>query len=117
MVTLLLAFPTGTLAALYLEEYAPRNRLTDMIEVSINNLAAVPSIIFGLLGLAVFLNFFGMPRSAPLVGGLVLALPATPLLRARLGAILEKQKPAEVVIAIPSAPGAVHRGANRSGLP
>ena len=62
--TLLLAFPIGVLSALYLEEYAPRNRWTDLIEVSINNLAAVPSIIFGLLGLAVFLAMWGMPRSS-----------------------------------------------------
>ena len=73
-ITLMLAFPVGVLAALYLEEYATKNRLTDMIEVSINNLAAVPSIIFGLLGLAVFLTLFGMPRSSALVGGLTLAL-------------------------------------------
>ena len=69
LVTLVLAFPIGVLSALYLEEYAPRNRWTDLIEVSINNLAAVPSIIFGLLGLAVFLGTFHLPRSAPLVGG------------------------------------------------
>ncbi|OYZ85057.1 MAG: phosphate ABC transporter permease, partial [Sphingomonadales bacterium 17-56-6] len=69
-ITLLLAFPIGVLSALYLEEYATKNRLTDIIEVSINNLAAVPSIIFGLLGLAVFLTMFGMPRSSALVGGL-----------------------------------------------
>ncbi len=80
IVTLLLAFPVGVLAALYLEEYAPTNRLTDLIEVSINNLAAVPSIIFGLLGLAVFLNFFGMPRSGALVGGLTLALMTMPVI-------------------------------------
>jgi phosphate transport system permease protein len=80
IVTLLLAFPVGVLAALYLEEYAPKNRLTDLIEVSINNLAAVPSIIFGLLGLAVFLNFFGMPRSGALVGGLTLALMTMPVI-------------------------------------
>ncbi|NVD27946.1 phosphate ABC transporter permease PstA [Parasphingorhabdus flavimaris] len=80
LVTLLLAFPVGVLAALYLEEYAPKNRLTDLIEVSINNLAAVPSIIFGLLGLAVFLNFFGMPRSGALVGGLTLALMTMPVI-------------------------------------
>ena len=67
IVTLLIAFPIGVLSAVYLEEYAPRNRWTDMIEVSINNLAAVPSIIFGLLGLAIFLNFMHLPRSAPLV--------------------------------------------------
>ncbi|MDP1026593.1 phosphate ABC transporter permease PstA [Sphingomonas sp. KR1UV-12] len=80
LVTLLLAFPIGVLAALYLEEYAPRNRWTDLIEVSINNLAAVPSIIFGLLGLAVFLGTFGLPRSAPIVGGLTLALMTMPVI-------------------------------------
>ena len=79
-VTIILAFPIGVLSAVYLEEYAPRNRWTDLIEVSINNLAAVPSIIFGLLGLAVFLNFMGMPRSAPLVGGLTLALMTMPVI-------------------------------------
>ncbi|EDP62176.1 phosphate ABC transporter, permease protein PstA [alpha proteobacterium BAL199] len=77
-ITLLVSFPVGVMAAVYLEEFAPRNRLTDVIEVNINNLAAVPSIVFGLLGLAVFLNFFGLPRSAPLVGGLVLALMTLP---------------------------------------
>jgi phosphate transport system permease protein len=79
-ITLLLAFPIGVFAALYLEEYAPKNKLTDMIEVSINNLAAVPSIIFGLLGLAVFLTLFGMPRSSALVGGLTLALMTMPVI-------------------------------------
>jgi phosphate transport system permease protein len=79
-VTLLLAFPIGVLSALYLEEYAPRNRWTDLIEVSINNLAAVPSIIFGLLGLAVFLNTMNLPRSAPIVGGLTLALMTMPVI-------------------------------------
>ncbi|GGB62932.1 phosphate ABC transporter permease PstA [Blastomonas aquatica] len=79
-VTLLLAFPVGVLAAVYLEEYATKNRLTDLIEVSINNLAAVPSIIFGLLGLAVFLQFFAMPRSAAIVGGLTLALMTMPVI-------------------------------------
>jgi phosphate transport system permease protein len=78
LVTLLLSFPVGVAAALYLEEFAPKNRWTDLIEVNINNLAAVPSIIFGLLGLAVFLNFFGLPRSVPLVGGLVLTLMTLP---------------------------------------
>jgi phosphate transport system permease protein len=78
VVTLLLSLPLGVAAAIYLEEFAPKNRFTDLIEVNINNLAAVPSIIFGLLGLAVFLNFFGLPRSAPLVGGLVLALLVLP---------------------------------------
>jgi len=80
LVTMGLAFPVGVLAALYLEEFAPRNRWTDLIEVSINNLAAVPSIIFGLLGLAVFLNFMHLPRSAPLVGGLTLALMTMPVI-------------------------------------
>ena len=78
LVTLALAFPIGVAAALYLEEFAPKNRWTDLIEVNINNLAAVPSIVFGLLGLAVFINFFGLPRSAPLVGGLVLTLMTLP---------------------------------------
>jgi phosphate transport system permease protein len=76
--TLLLSFPIAVAAAIYLEEFARRNRWTDLIEVNINNLAAVPSIVFGLLGLAVFLNIFGMPRSAPLVGGLVLTLLTLP---------------------------------------
>jgi phosphate transport system permease protein len=77
-VTLLICLPLGVGAAIYLEEFAPKNRLTDIIEININNLAAVPSIVFGLLGLAMFLNFFGFPRSAPLVGGLVLALLVLP---------------------------------------
>ena len=77
-VTLILSFPVGVAAAVYLEEFAPKNKLTSLIEVNINNLAAVPSIVFGLLGLAVFLNFFGLPRSAPLVGGLVLSLMTLP---------------------------------------
>jgi phosphate transport system permease protein len=78
LVTLVLCLPIGVMAAIYLEEFAQKNRLTYLIEVNINNLAAVPSIVFGLLGLAVFLNFFGLPRSAPLVGGLVLALLVLP---------------------------------------
>jgi phosphate transport system permease protein len=78
LVTLVLSFPIGVAAAIYLEEFAPQNRLTDFIEVNINNLAAVPSIIFGLLGLAVFINLFGMPRSVPVVGGLVLTLMTLP---------------------------------------
>lgn len=77
-VTLLLSFPIAVATAIYLEEFARRNRWTDLIEVNINNLAAVPSIVYGLLGLAMFLNIFGMPRSAPLVGGLVLALLTLP---------------------------------------
>ena len=78
LVTLVLSFPIGVAAAVYLEEFAPKNKLTDIIEVNINNLAAVPSIVFGLLGLAVFINLFGLPRSAPLVGGLVLTLMTLP---------------------------------------
>ncbi|BBF94266.1 phosphate ABC transporter permease PstA [Blastochloris tepida] len=77
-VTLILCLPIGVAAAVYLEEFAPKNTLTEIMEVNINNLAAVPSIVFGLLGLAMFLNFFGLPRSAPLVGGLVLALLVLP---------------------------------------
>lgn len=78
LVTLLLSFPLGVATAIYLEEFAPKNIWTDIIEVNINNLAAVPSIVFGLLGLAVFLNFLGLPRSAPMVGGLVLTLMTLP---------------------------------------
>ncbi len=80
LVTLLISFPIGILTAIYLEVFAVHNRWTDIVEVSINNLAAVPSIIFGLLGLAVFLNTLGMPRSAPLVGGLTLALMTLPVI-------------------------------------
>ena len=76
----MIAFPTGVLAALYLEEYAPKNRWTDLIEVSINNLAAVPSIIFGLLALAVFINWFSLCQASPLVGGLTLALMTMPVI-------------------------------------
>lgn len=78
LVTLVLSFPIGIAAAIYLEEFAPKNKWTDLIEININNLAAVPSIIFGLLGLAVLINFFGMPRSTPIVGGLVLTLMTLP---------------------------------------
>ena len=78
-ITFIIAFPLGVAAAIYLEEFAPKNRFIDFIEVNINNLAAVPSIIYGLLGLAVFINYLGMPRSAPLVGGLVLALMTFPV--------------------------------------
>ncbi|MEM9130206.1 MAG: phosphate ABC transporter permease PstA, partial [Pseudomonadota bacterium] len=78
LVTFFIAFPIGVCSAVYLEEFAPRNRITDLIEININNLAAVPSIVFGLLGLAVFINFFGLPRSAPLVGGIVLSLMTLP---------------------------------------
>ena len=75
---LLLSFPIGVGAAIYLEEFAPKNKVTDIIEININNLAAVPSIVFGLLGLAIFLNVLGLPRSTPLVGGLVLTLMTLP---------------------------------------
>lgn len=78
LITLALSFPIGVAAAIYLEEFAPRNRWTDIIEVNINNLAAVPSIIFGLLGLAIFINFFEVPRSIPVLGGLVLTLMTLP---------------------------------------
>ncbi|MCA6224103.1 MAG: phosphate ABC transporter permease PstA [Phenylobacterium sp.] len=78
LLTAALAIPIGVLAATYLEEFAPKNRWTDMVEVNINNLAAVPSIVYGLLGLAVFINWMNVPRSSPLVGGLVLALMSLP---------------------------------------
>jgi len=78
LVTFLLSFPVAVAAAIYLEEFAPTNRWTDLVEININNLAAVPSIVFGLLGLAVFINFFQLPRSAPLVGGIVLSLMTLP---------------------------------------
>ena len=91
MTCLVLSFPLGVMAAIYLEEFAPRNRWTDLIEININNLAAVPSIVFGLLGLAVFLGLMGLARSAPLVGGMVLALMTLPTIiivtRASLGAV------------------------------
>jgi phosphate transport system permease protein len=80
LVTLALSFPIAVASAIYLEEFAPRNRWTDLVEVNINNLAAVPSIVFGLLGLALFINLFGLPRSAPLVGGLVLSLMTLPVI-------------------------------------
>ena len=78
LVAIIVAFPVGVMSAVYLEEFAPKNKITNVIEVNINNLAAVPSIVFGLLGLAIFLNFFGLPRSSPLAGGLVLALMTLP---------------------------------------
>src|SRR6185312_5609062 len=91
LLTLILSFPIGVAAAIYLEEFAHSNRWTDLIEVNINNLAAVPSIVFGLLGLAIFINFMGVPRSASLVGGLVLALMTLPTIiiatRAAIGAV------------------------------
>jgi len=105
-VTLLLSFPVGVAAAVYLEEFAPRNRWTDWIEVNINNLAAVPSIVFGLLGLAVFLNFFGLPRSAPLVGGMVLALMTLPTIIIASRAALKAVPPSirEGALAIGASP-------------
>jgi phosphate transport system permease protein len=78
LVVLILALPIGVAASIYLEEFAPKNRWTDLIEVNISNLAAVPSIVFGILGLAIFINFAGLPQSAPIVGGLVLTLMTLP---------------------------------------
>jgi phosphate transport system permease protein len=78
LITIALSFPLGVAAAVYLEEFASKNRFTDLIEVNINNLAAVPSIVFGLLALEIFLNVLGLPRSAPLVGGLALTLVSLP---------------------------------------
>ena len=80
LITLAISFPIGVLTATYLEEFANKNKFADLIEININNLAGVPSIIYGLLGLAVFLNFFGLPRSAPLVGGMVLSLMTIPII-------------------------------------
>ncbi|OIQ00485.1 MAG: phosphate ABC transporter, permease protein PstA [Zetaproteobacteria bacterium CG2_30_46_52] len=80
LVTILVALPIGVMTAIYLEEFAPDNRGTQLIEVNINNLAAIPSILFGLLGLAIFINFFGVPRSSSLVGGLTLALMTLPVI-------------------------------------
>jgi phosphate transport system permease protein len=91
IIVLVLALPLGVAASIYLEEFAPRNRWTDLIEVNISNLAAVPSIVFGILGLAIFINFAGLPQSAPIVGGLVLTLMTLPTIiiatRAALGAV------------------------------
>jgi phosphate transport system permease protein len=80
VVCVMMAFPIGVFAAIYLEEFAPKSRLTNMIEISINNLAAVPSIVYGLLGLSLFINFLGLPRSSPLVGGLTLGLLVLPII-------------------------------------
>ncbi|MFN3911114.1 phosphate ABC transporter permease PstA [Hyphomonas sp.] len=93
LITALVAMPVGVLAAVYLEEFAPRNRVTEFIEVNINNLAAVPSIVFGLLGAALYINFLGMPRSAPLVGGLVLALMTFPVVIIAARAALKSVPP------------------------
>ena len=78
VVCFVIAFPIGVATAVYLEEFAPKNKITELIEININNLAAVPSVVFGILGLAIFINIFGMPRSIPLVGGMVLALMTLP---------------------------------------
>jgi len=93
LVTLTLSFPIGVGAAIYLEEFAPKNRWTDLIEVNVNNLAAVPSIVFGLLGLAVFINFFGVPRSAPVAGGFVLTLMTLPTIIISSRAVLKAVPP------------------------
>lgn len=106
LVTMTLSFPVGIMAALYLQEFAKKNRLTDMIEVNINNLAAVPSIVFGLLGLAVFLNFLQMPRSAPLVGGIVLALLTLPTIIIAARAAISAVPPSirEAALAVGASP-------------
>jgi len=106
IVTLVLSFPLGVAAAVYLEEFAPQNRWTDIIEVNINNLAAVPSIVFGLLGLAVFINFFGLPRSVPLVGGLVLTLMTLPTIIIASRAALKSVPPSirEAALGIGASP-------------
>jgi phosphate transport system permease protein len=93
VLTLLLSFPIGVAAAIYLEEFAPTNRWTDLIEVNINNLAAVPSIVFGLLGLSIFIGVFGLPRSAPLVGALVLTLLTLPTIIIAARAALKSVPP------------------------
>ncbi len=93
LITLVLSFPLGVLAAVYLEEFSKPSKITDFIEVNINNLAAVPSIVFGLLGLALFLNFFNMPRSAPLVGGMVLSLMTLPTIIITTRAALKSVPP------------------------
>ena len=102
LVTLLLCFPLGVASAVYLEEFAPENRWTDLVEININNLAAVPSVIFGLLGLAIFLGVFDLPRSAPLVGGLVLAIRTLPIIiisaRAALAAVAPSIRQAAMAI-------------------
>jgi phosphate transport system permease protein len=102
LVTLLLCFPLGVASAVYLEEFAPESRWTDLVEININNLAAVPSVIFGILGLAIFLGVFGLPRSAALVGGLVLAIRTLPIIiisaRAALAAVAPSIRQAAMAI-------------------
>ena len=104
LVTMVLSFPIGVAAAIYLEEFAPRNRWSDLIEVNINNLAAVPSIVFGLLGLAVFINWAALPRSAPLVGGLVLTLLTLPVIIIASRAAIKAVPPSIREAALGSAP-------------
>jgi phosphate transport system permease protein len=101
-----LSFPIGIAAAIYLEEFAPKNRISDLIEVNINNLAAVPSIVFGLLGLAIFLGYMGLPRSSPLVGGLVLALMTLPTIIIASRAALRSVPPSfkEAALALGATP-------------
>ena len=112
LVTMLLALPVGIASAVYLQEFAPKNRLVNLVEVNINNLAAVPSIIFGLLGLAVLINFFGMPRSAPLVGGMVLALMTLPTIiissRAALAAVPPRIRQAALGVGASAVQTVVH---------
>ncbi len=105
-VCFVLAFPVSIGAAIYLEEFAPKNRISDLIEVNISNLAAVPSIVFGLLGLAVFLGYFGMPRSSPLVGGMVLALMTLPTIIIAARASLKSVPPSikEAALAMGATP-------------
>ena len=102
LITLIISFPIGVFSAIYLESFAPKNKLTDFIEVNINNLAAVPTIVFGLLGLALFINFFGMPRSAPIVGGCVLSLMTLPVIIIATRASLQAVPPSirEAALAI-----------------
>lgn len=100
LITLALSFPCGVMAAIYLEEFAPKNKFTHIVEVNINNLAAVPSIVFGLLGLAIFLNIFGMPRSAPIAGGFVLALMTLPTIIIASRAALKSIPPSIMEAAI-----------------
>ncbi len=109
LITLLLAFPIGVAAAVYLEEFAPKNAWTEFIEVNINNLAAVPSIIFGLLGLAILINFFHVPRSVPLIGGLVLAIMTLPTIIISSRAAIKSVPPSirEAAIGIGASPSQV----------
>ena len=112
LLAFLISFPIGVLAAVYLELFAPHNRWFDFIEININNLAAVPSVIFGLLGLVIFINFFGLPRSSALVGGLVLSLMTLPTIiiaaRAALGAVPPSQLAAALSLGATKMQGVFH---------